>query len=77
MIMAGLSKNIPFFDMTEEDTFNALKRWTYSEALHYWFENHGPVIGSILRDKFLKPTGWSYSELEEAHRKIHGEYDGG
>ena len=53
--------------MTEEDTFKALKKWTYEDALQFWSNLPGAKAGG---EKLKEVTGWTWEGLnDEWHRR--------
>jgi hypothetical protein len=45
--------------MTEEDTFNKLKKWSYEDAIRYYWDSPGDDVS---------PTGWTFTELANEHQ---------
>lgn len=49
-------------NMTEDDTFNALRKWTFEDTREWWLCR----TNKLLRDneeEFFKVTGWRVDEF--------------
>jgi hypothetical protein len=57
--------------MTEDDTFDALRRYSYDNALEYYGrifnKMHAKTVGEC--DQMLKHTGWTFDELNDEYRR--------
>lgn len=49
--------------MTEDDTFNALKKWTFQQAVDFYYKTCVPIGESQI---LIDTTGWTYQGLIDA-----------
>lgn len=59
------------YNMTEEDTFNRLRRVPFKDAIFIYFSF--PVLGPAT-DAALREVGWSYQELRDENDRWHHKF---
>lgn len=49
--------------MTEDDTYTALKKWPYKDALEYFIKIVSDSNHRVMKQKLKEVTGWKWEEF--------------
>lgn len=58
--------------MTEDDTFNALRKLTFLEVLDKWHKYDGNDTDESCLRKFFNSTGWTLEDFRSEYKNYWG-----